>query len=217
MDDFPVKKLQELTSHFGTELLRDVDRCEELLTSSCSNHRSEVNALIAVLREWNSLNLWDTTKYGVVPYNETLMSRVQGRTKASLEDAEWAFESIKKTLYISDISDLLVQNGYKIEEYNDGRSCNMIVSKENIRIAINLKNHAAKCNVAQIEQFGDFIKKNKLKVTHGFFFTTSNYAKSSVVYLESCSDLSNNLSTFILEDNNVMMRSQKLKNRLFLA
>ena len=89
--------------------------------------------------------------------------------------------------YAEIVAKMLTRYGYSVSQPPLGsRGHTLEVEKEGRRFAVLLKNHKAKCNVAQIEKFLDYLDApGSERFQGGWFISTSGFSKPAVTHVES--------------------------------
>jgi chromosome partitioning protein len=116
--------------------------------------------------------------------------------------------------YAEIVAKMLARYGYTVSLPPEGsRSHTLEVEKEGRRFAVLLKNHKAKCNLAQIEKFLDFIDApGSERFSGGWFISASGFSKPAITHIESVQ--SKKLSLWIHIDNKLQRRYPTLETAI---
>lgn len=99
--------------------------------------------------------------------------------------------------YAELVSKMLAGYGFSVHLPPEGsRSHSLEIVRDGKRIAVLLKNHKAKCNVAQIEKFMDFLDSPGAdRFQAGWFISTSGFSKPALTHVETAQSKKLNLWT----------------------
>ena len=89
--------------------------------------------------------------------------------------------------YAELVSRLLASHGFTVTRPPEGsRSHTLEIERDGNRIAVLLKNHKAKCNVAQIEKFVDFLESpGAERFQFGWMISASGFSKPALTHIET--------------------------------
>jgi chromosome partitioning protein len=89
--------------------------------------------------------------------------------------------------YADLVSKMLTRYGFAVSLPPDGsRSHTLEIVRDGKRFAVLLKNHKAKCNVAQVEKFMDFLDvPGSERFQAGWFVSTSGFSKPALTHVET--------------------------------